>query len=73
MLSARLCQYGIGRALTNHLLDIDNNKVENVIIPVTIGRKNYMFAGSHEAAQRSAILQTARHLQGKSNILAGGV
>ena len=33
-----------------------NNKVENAIRPVTIGRKNYMFAGSHEAAQRSAML-----------------
>ena len=39
-----------------HILDIDNNKVENAIRPVTIGRKNYMFAGSHEAAQRSAML-----------------
>jgi transposase len=38
------------------ILDIDNNKVENAIRPVTIGRKNYMFAGSHEAAQRSAML-----------------
>ena len=41
---------------TTHLLDIDNNKVENAIRPVTIGRKNYMFAGSHDAAQRSAML-----------------
>ena len=41
---------------STHLLDIDNNKVENAIRPVTIGRKNYMFAGSHEAAQRSAML-----------------
>jgi transposase len=40
---------------TTHLLDIDNNK-ENAIRPVTIGRKNYMFAGSHDAAQRSAML-----------------
>ena len=38
------------------ILDIDNNKVENAIRPVTIGRKNYMFASSHEAAQRSAML-----------------
>ena len=37
---------------TTHLLDIDNNKVEHLIRPVTIGRKNYMFAGSHDAAQR---------------------
>jgi hypothetical protein len=30
--------------------------VENSIRPVAIGRKNYLFAGSHEAAQRSAML-----------------
>ena len=35
-------------------LQIDNNLVENQIRPVAIGRKNYLFAGSHEAAQRSA-------------------
>lgn len=37
-------------------LNIDNNPVENSIRPVAIGRKNYLFAGSHEAAQRSALL-----------------
>jgi transposase len=26
------------------------------IRPVAVGRKNYLFAGSHEAAQRSAML-----------------
>jgi transposase len=31
---------------------IDNNKIENSIRPVALGRKNYLFAGSHEAAQR---------------------
>ena len=36
-------------------LNIDNNPVENSIRPVAIGRKNYLFAGSHEAAQRSII------------------
>ena len=39
-----------------HLLDPDNNRVENSIRPVAIGRKNYLFAGSHDAAQRSAML-----------------
>jgi transposase len=38
-----------------HHLDPDNNKVENSIRPVAIGRKNYLFAGSHDAAQRSGI------------------
>lgn len=37
-------------------LNIDNNPVENSIRPVAIGRKNYLFAGSHEAAARSAML-----------------
>lgn len=37
-------------------LNIDNNPVENSIRPVALGRKNYLFAGSHEAAGRSAML-----------------
>ena len=37
-------------------LRIDNNLVENTIRPVAIGRKNYLFAGNHEAAGRSAML-----------------
>ena len=37
-------------------LPIDNNLVENSIRPIAIGRKNWLFAGSHEAAQRSAML-----------------
>lgn len=47
----RLCLY-----TTDGKLEIDNNLVENVIRPVALGRKNYLFAGSHEAAQRSAML-----------------
>jgi hypothetical protein len=41
---------------TDGKLNIDNNPVENSIRPIAIGRKNYLFAGSHEAAQRSAML-----------------
>jgi transposase len=37
-------------------LNIDNNLVENAIRPVAVGRKNYLFAGSHEAAQRAAMV-----------------
>lgn len=37
-------------------LNIDNNAVENAIRPVAVGRKNYLFAGSHEAAQRAAMV-----------------
>jgi transposase len=42
--------------LQNGNLRIDNNLVENSIRPVAIGRKNYLFAGNHEAAARSAML-----------------
>jgi len=41
---------------TDGKLEIDNNLVENVIRPVALGRKNYLFAGNHDAAQRSAML-----------------
>ena len=41
---------------TDGKLNIDNNPVERAIRPVAVGRKNYLFAGSHEAAQRSAML-----------------
>ncbi len=37
-------------------LQIDNNLIENAIRPVALGRKNWLFAGSHEAAQRAAII-----------------
>jgi len=36
--------------------EIDNNLIENSIRPVAIGRKNYLFAGSHEGAQRAAMI-----------------
>jgi transposase len=36
-------------------LEIDNNLIENKIRPMVIGRKNYLFAGSHSGAQRAAM------------------
>ena len=52
---------------TTSLLNIDNNPVENSIRPVAVGRKNYLFAGSHAAAQRAAmfysLLATCKNLQ----------
>jgi len=35
---------------------IDNNRIENAIRPLALGRKNYLFAGSHDAAQRAAMM-----------------
>lgn len=36
--------------LVDGMLEIDSNLVENSIRPLAIGRKNYLFAGSHDAA-----------------------
>ena len=44
-------------AQTGHL-PIDNNPVENVIRPIAIGKKNWLFAGSERAGQRAAAIQT---------------
>ena len=46
----------LSRYTADGVLEIDNNPVENAIRPVALGRKNYLFCGSHEAAQRSAML-----------------
>jgi transposase len=35
---------------------IDNNLIENSIRPVALGRKNYLFAGSHQAARNAAMI-----------------
>ena len=37
-------------------LEIDNNLIENQVRPLAIGRKNYLFAGSHQGAKHAAIL-----------------
>lgn len=37
-------------------INIDNNLVENSIRPLALGRKNYLFAGSHEGARRIAMM-----------------
>lgn len=37
-------------------VEIDNNLIENKIRPLALGRKNYLFAGSHDAAQRIAMM-----------------
>jgi transposase len=37
-------------------VELSNNLVENAIRPVALGRKNYLFKGSEDAAQRGAII-----------------
>ena len=47
----KLCRY-----TEDGRIEIDNNLVENAIRPIALGRKNYLFAGSHDAAQRAAVI-----------------
>ena len=55
-------RYSLARwdKLTHYLahggLNIDNNKIENMIRPLALGRKNYLFAGSHQGAKNAAII-----------------
>ena len=37
-------------------VEIDNNLVENAIRPLAVGRKNFLFAASHDAAQMTAAM-----------------
>jgi hypothetical protein len=50
-------------AHTRHL-PIDNNPIENVIRPIAVGKKNWLFTGSERAGCRAAaivsLLGTAR-------------
>lgn len=46
----------LARYIEDGRLNIDNNLTENSIRPVALGRKNYLFAGSHDAAQRAAMI-----------------
>lgn len=61
---------GIGKAMTYYLnqypklqailldprIKLDNNLIENKIRPLALGRKNYLFAGSHKSAQNIAMM-----------------
>jgi len=44
------------RYITDGRFEIDNNLIENTIRPIALGRKNYLFAGSHQAAQNAALI-----------------
>jgi transposase len=65
--TAKAINYSLGRweALTRYLDDgaipIDNNRVENQIRPIALGRKNWLFAGSLRAGQRAAAVMSLIH------------
>ena len=46
----------LGMFLHDGMLLMDTNIIENTIRPIALGRKNYLFAGSHDAAQNAAII-----------------
>ncbi len=62
--AARAMDYSLRRwdALSRYASDgrlpIDNNMVENVIRPIALGRKNWLFTGSERAGQRAAAIQS---------------
>lgn len=49
-------------------LEVDNNWIENAIRPNALGRKNYLFAGSHEGAKRAAIFYSFFGTCKKNNV-----
>lgn len=46
----------ITRYTTKGFLEIDNNRIENAIRPLALGRKNYLFVGSDEGGKRAAMM-----------------
>ena len=49
-------------------IEIDNNLAENAIRPIAIGRKNYLFAGSHQAAEMTAAMYSFMASCKKNNV-----
>ena len=49
-------------------LQIDNNLIENAIRPVALGRKNWLFAGTHDTAQNAAMIYSLFATCKKHNI-----
>ena len=62
--TARAMDYTLRRwdALLVHVDDarvpVDNNPVENVIRPIALGRKNWLFIGSEQAGERASVLMS---------------
>nr|WP_243748499.1 IS66 family transposase [Roseateles toxinivorans] len=65
--TAKAIDYSLKRwaALTRFIGDgnlaADNNRIENLIRPIALGRKNWLFAGSLRAGQRAAVIMSLLH------------
>ena len=44
------------RVLDDGRFHLDNNPIEREMRPIALGRKNYLFAGSHDGARRAAVI-----------------
>jgi len=44
------------QVLQSGQLELDNNRIENKIRPLALGRKNYLFAGNHKAGHHIAMM-----------------
>jgi transposase len=47
---------GLSAYVRHGQIEIDNNLAENSIRPLVVGRKNFLFAGSHQAAEMTAAM-----------------
>jgi len=65
--TAKAIDYSLKRwaALTRFIDDgnlaADNNRIENLIRPIALGRKNWLFAGSLRSGQRAAAIMSLLH------------
>ncbi|SEG45536.1 IS66 family transposase, partial [Algoriphagus boritolerans] len=59
---------GLSAYVLHGQMEIDNNLVENAVRPLAIGRKNYLFAGSHNAAEMTAAMYSFMASCKKNNI-----
>jgi len=50
---------GLSAYVKHGQVEIDNNLAENAIRPLAIGRKNFLFAGSHQAAEMTAAMYSS--------------
>lgn len=46
------------RYVSDGRYEIDNNGIENIIRPLSPGRKNFLFCGNHASAKDTAVLYT---------------
>ena len=59
---------GFSKYSENGSYEIDNNFVENSVRPVAVGRKNYLFAGTHEFAKYTAMMYSLMTCCRRNNV-----